>query len=122
MKLFTFAILITTVFALVVNVQAAAPANNNYANPQALSGASGTTTGTTVDATRDQGEPTHTADNSDVTVYRTVWFEWTAAESKPTFFGVTENAFDGAIAVYELDAVSPSACMPTRTRLAALLT
>jgi hypothetical protein len=80
-------------------IQAAPPANDNLANAEILSGISGMTNGTVIDATKEAGEFSHAMSNA-VTVHRTVWFEWTATENKPVVFEVTESGFDASIAVY----------------------
>lgn len=91
------AILLLTAGAFTVN--ATAPANDNLANAVTLSGTTGTTGGTTVDATQENGEYSHGLSNSDM-VYKTVWFEWTAAQTKPVVFEITAADFDSSMAVY----------------------
>jgi hypothetical protein len=95
-----FLILTLSVFVLFsAPVLAAPPANDSLANAQVLNGANGTANATTVDATRESGESAHSA--SGTTVYRTVWFSWTAAESKPVTFRVTAaNGFNPAMMAY----------------------
>lgn len=73
------------------------PANDNLANIQLLSGASGTANGSTIDATRQVGEAAHDFAR---TVERTVWFQWTPTVAKPVVFEITSADFDVAIAVY----------------------
>ncbi|MBS1797173.1 MAG: hypothetical protein JSS81_25320 [Acidobacteria bacterium] len=78
---------------------AAAPANDNLANAATISGASGSTTGTTAEATRETGEYTHTASGS-IQVYNTVWYQWTAPASGPVAVTATAGGFDASMAVY----------------------
>lgn len=60
----------------------AAPANDAFANAQAISGASGSVTGTNVDATKEVGEPNHTGNTGGASV----WFTWTAPATGNTRF------------------------------------
>ncbi|MBV9470569.1 MAG: hypothetical protein JOZ57_15120, partial [Abitibacteriaceae bacterium] len=53
--------------------QAAAPSNDNYASASLISGATGTTNGTTVEATIEPGEDTYPFAH-----YASVWYVWTA--------------------------------------------
>ncbi len=55
--------------------------------------------GNTVDATRQDGEYAHTIAGNGM-VHRTVWYQWTATESKPVVFEVTASGFDASISVY----------------------
>ena len=80
-------------------VMAAPPANDSLANATVLTGTSGSTAATVAEATRQTGEPLHGFNPLD-TVERTVWFEWTALESKPVKFSVSNAGFDPAMAVY----------------------
>lgn len=96
---FLFFIFIGLVAAFFVNeVQAAPPVNDDLQNLQIISGTSGSVNGSTVDATRQTGEPSHLSNLTPV--YRTVWFEWTAAETKPVVFQTTYADFDPVIAVH----------------------
>lgn len=95
---FLFFMLIGLVSAVFVNeLKAAPPANDNLANFQVISGASSSFSGNNVDATRQTGEATH---DSSAIVERTVWFEWTAVETKPVVFEITSADFDAAIGIY----------------------
>jgi hypothetical protein len=82
-----------------LSAQAAAPANDNLANAQTLSGATGTINGTVAEATRQGSEFSHSLTGGTL-VYRTVWYQWTATENKPAVFEISNAAFDSAIAVY----------------------
>lgn len=98
---FTKIILILTICfsAAAIPASAAPPANDNLANAVALNGASGTFNGTTAEATRESGEAPHTF-SAETSVYRTVWFQWTATEAKPVTFEVTTAGFDAGMAIY----------------------
>jgi len=94
---FTFLIIGILLFICSQDIKAAPPANDNLANFQTLSGASGLLSGTTIDATRESGEAGHDAS---ILVQRTVWFEWTATENKPVIFEITSANFDAAMGIY----------------------
>lgn len=92
-------ILAICTLASAIQTQAAPPANNNLANAATLTGASGTTNGTTLEATIETGEGYHT--NSEYErLYRTVWFEWTAPQTKPVSFEITSGGFDAGMAAH----------------------
>ncbi|MDM7921443.1 MAG: VCBS repeat-containing protein, partial [Pyrinomonadaceae bacterium] len=76
---------------------AAPPANDNLTGAVVLNGPTGSINGTAAEATRESGEPEHANTG---TVYSTVWYTWTASESKPVVFEISSHAFDSAIAVY----------------------
>lgn len=90
--------LMMCILAYVSEAQGAAPANDMLATAATISGASGSINGNTIDATRQSGEPSH--DTSSTLVYRTVWYNWTATESKPVVFEITFADFDPAISLY----------------------
>jgi hypothetical protein len=91
-----FSIFLTGVFSI---AGFAAPSNDNLANAQTLAGVAGSVAGSNVDATREQGEELHTT-TSTATVYRTVWYQWTAATSAPVVFEIASSAFDASLAVH----------------------
>jgi hypothetical protein len=93
------AILLLTAGAL--TALATAPANDNLAGAVVLNDEAGAVIGTTVDATREDGEYNHALSN-DAMVYHTVWYRWTAPETAPVQFYIYEAApgFDPAIAIY----------------------
>src|SRR5687767_5830217 len=65
------------------NAQAAAPANDNQTNATVFVAPFGAVQGTTMEATREQNELPHVYPG---TIYRTVWYKYTATETKPTYF------------------------------------
>jgi hypothetical protein len=75
---------------------AAAPSNDAFSSGQLLSGAQGSVSGSTVDATRESGEPWHAGGNGS----RSVWFRWTAPASGHVAFDTLTATFDTALAVY----------------------
>lgn len=92
-------LIFTFILICVTTAVAAPPANDNLVNSTALSGAAGTVIATTAEATRETGEPTHGMTSTE-TVYRTVWFSWTATQTKPVVFDVTSATFDASMSVY----------------------
>ena len=61
-------------FAVAVSAAAAAvPTNDNFGSAQAVSGSSGTITGSTVGATAEPGEPAHGGPGG-----ASIWYVWTA--------------------------------------------
>ncbi len=72
------------------------PANDMFAGAQALSGPSGTVTGTNVGATLETGEPKHAG----VANGASVWFSWQAAGSGATTVSTAGSSFDTVLAVY----------------------
>src|SRR5829696_4322062 len=79
-------------FALLLlagSAQAAAPANDNFSDAAAVTGASGTTSGTNVEATPETGEPSNHVDDccTDGDLGdASVWYQWTAPSTGLFFF------------------------------------
>ncbi len=73
-----------------------APANDRFANARTLTGASGTTTGSNTDATREAGEPNHAGNSGG----SSVWFSWVAPAAGNFTFETTGSDFDTLLAVY----------------------
>jgi hypothetical protein len=77
------------------------PPNDNFANAQAITGCSGTATGTTFGATNEAGEPSHDpTDNTAGSPDHTIWFKWTAPSSSSTTITTAGSDFDTILAVY----------------------
>jgi hypothetical protein len=70
-----------------------ASTNDNFSNATALSGASGSTAGTNIAATRETGEP-------EVGGASSVWFRWQAPASGSTTFDTQGSDFDTYLAVF----------------------
>lgn len=83
--------------ASALSIFAAIPSNDNLANAMVVAGPAESTLASTDEATREAGEPFHLLN---APIQRTVWFQWTAPETKPVFFLVTTFNFDAAMAVY----------------------
>ena len=78
----------------------AAPANDNRADAIALAESAGVTTGsidgTTVDATKEEGEPDHAGDPGGASV----WYSWRSGLAGRQSFTATAGNFDTLLAVY----------------------
>jgi len=72
------------------------PANNDFANAQQVAGGSGSITGTTMGATREQDEPLHAGNGGG----RSIWYRWTAPASGAYRFDTIGSGFDTLLAVY----------------------
>jgi hypothetical protein len=68
------------------------PANDNFANAQIISGASGVVTQTNAGATKEQGEPNH-ANNPGG---GSIWFRWTAPASGDAVFNTSNSRINCA--------------------------
>ncbi|MBI4662667.1 MAG: immunoglobulin domain-containing protein, partial [Verrucomicrobia bacterium] len=80
----------------------AAPANNAFANRISLAGASVTTNGSNVGATKEAGEPTHASSTSS----KSVWWTWTAPASGSVTIDTIGSSFDTLLAVYAGSSIS----------------
>ena len=100
-----FMVLATIALMLTLpSVASAAPANDNFADAQTISGQSASVGGTTAWATREVGEPDHyTSNPDDADVWlgdHTVWFRWTAPGSGSTTIDTCTANIDSILAVY----------------------
>src|SRR5438552_1669252 len=80
----------------------AAPANDNFANRIVLSGNSVGTTGTTVAATKEAGEPNHAGNPGG----HSIWWSWTAPATGDVTIDTAGSAFDTLLGVYTGASVS----------------
>jgi hypothetical protein len=78
-------------------VKAAAPANDNFANAQVVSGSSVNVTGTNVEATAQTGEPNHYSYH---VARRSVWYKWVAPSTASFGISTSGSSFDTLLAVY----------------------
>src|SRR5207248_6373361 len=85
-----------TWLALAGNVGRAAPANDNFASAQVLSGKFGTLTADNTAATVETGEPNHAG----LPPKASVWYQWTATEEGPVEFDTYNSSIDTVLAVY----------------------
>ncbi len=78
--------------------------NDNFADAYALSGANGSTTGTTAGMTREVGEPPHTTTAGSTWNWweevGSAWWKWTAPEDTTVVFDTAGSAFDTILAIY----------------------
>ena len=88
-------------FNLVI-AAAVAPANDNFASAQIVSGNSGTVMGANVNATKQAGEPSHAGNSGGASV----WYQWTAPSSGSATFDTLTSGFDTLLAVYTGAAVN----------------
>jgi hypothetical protein len=93
---FTLVVVVGSLFIAAPAV-AAPPANDNFANAMVL-GASGSLTQTSLEATKEPGEPDHAANRGG----RSVWFRWTAPSSGQARFATCGGAtsFDTLLGIY----------------------
>jgi len=73
-----------------------APANDLFANAQDLSGSSGSVTGTSVNATREAGEPNHAG----IPGGRSIWYRWREPATRTVTFETVGSGFDTLLAAY----------------------
>jgi hypothetical protein len=88
-------------------VSIAAPANDDFSAATVLTSATGTSTGTTVDATAEPSEPGHY-----FYAHHSIWYQWTAPSADPIDFNTLGSDFDTVLAVYtgsSVDALTPVA-------------
>ncbi len=78
------------------------PENDNFANAQMITNASGTTTGINVEATRETGEPDHAGNQGG----KSVWYRWQAPINGTATITTTGSNFDTLLAVYTGNAVN----------------
>ncbi len=81
---------------------AQAPANDNFANAFAISGASGTTNGSNVGATAEAGEPNLFG----LAAGESVWYTWTAPANGSYTFSTVGSDFDSLLGIYTGTAVN----------------
>src|SRR5579862_3445611 len=84
------------VFTTQVNVPPAPPANDDFANAQPLTGLIATVSGDTEFATTELGEPLHAG----VASGASVWFSYTAPQTRPMTLSTAGSKFNTVLAVY----------------------
>jgi Bacterial Ig domain len=82
-------------------VAVAAPANDDFANAEVLSGTSDSASGTNVEATKEEGEPDHAGHSGGASV----WYQWEAPESGTAVIDTCASDFDTLLGVYTGSAV-----------------
>ncbi len=85
------------VLAGTVTIHAAPPSNDNFENASVIAGATGSTNGTTVEATRQSGEPLHfRADDAG----NSIWYAWTVPSDGGYGLDTLGSELGNDIAVY----------------------
>jgi len=84
--------------------KANSPANDIFANAIVLTGVSGQTTGTNIEATKEPGEPNHIDEDYSRGGGYSVWYSWTAPETDIFYFDTLGSSFK-VLAVYTGSAV-----------------
>jgi hypothetical protein len=74
----------------------AAPANDDLANAQVITGLTGSVSSTNVGATKETGEPDHAGNPGG----HSIWYSWTAPADGNVAFTTLGSAFDTLLAVY----------------------
>ena len=82
--------------------QATAPVNDMFANAQALTGPTGSTTGSNVGATKETGEPKHAGNAGGASI----WYRWVATAATPVTIDTSGSSFDTLLGVYTGSAVN----------------
>lgn len=83
-------------------LEAARPANNNFANAAAVTGSSGTVTGVSLLANKEAGEPNHAGNLGGASV----WWKWVAPSAGQVSLDTHSSNFDTLLGVYQGAAVS----------------
>src|SRR5437588_11088673 len=78
------------------------PANDMFANAQAITGTSGNLSGSNVNATKEAGEPLHAGNAGG----KSVWYSWTAPASGQATIKTAGSSFDTLLGVYRGTSVS----------------
>jgi len=76
--------------------------NDNFSARRTISGASGTSTGSNVGATKESGEPNHAGNSGGASI----WFSWTAPAGGEVTFDTLTSSFDTVLGVYTGSAVN----------------
>jgi Ca2+-binding RTX toxin-like protein len=74
----------------------AAPTNDDFANAQVITGATGSVSGSNVGATKELGEPDHAGNAGG----HSIWYTWTAPADGKVAFTTAGSGFDTLLAVY----------------------
>ncbi|HEX8549955.1 MAG TPA: pre-peptidase C-terminal domain-containing protein [Abditibacteriaceae bacterium] len=82
----------------------ATPTNNDFLNAFPIFGSSGSQTGTTVNATKESGEPRHGGNDGG----KSVWYKWVAPVTGNVAFDTAGSAFDTILGVYTGPATNPT--------------
>lgn len=78
------------------------PSNDLFANAATINGGETTVTGSSLGASKESGEPAHAGEDGGASV----WWRWTAPESRSYIFSTAGSNFDTLLAVYTGSSVS----------------
>jgi hypothetical protein len=92
----TCAVLVAACCVFATSAWAAPPANDDFANAEALSGSSATAIADTTEATREEEEPAHDAHEGTASV----WYAWQAPATGTAVINTCGSDFDTVLAVY----------------------
>lgn len=95
---------LVALLAAAAPAQAAPPANDAFSDAIELAPAASSAPGTTVDATRQSGEPNHSEDGT--LSFASVWYRWTAPESATVQLDTCTTNYDTHLGVYTGNAVN----------------
>ncbi len=91
----------TGAFTLNWSLTTAGPPNDEFVNAQALTGTSGSVTGTTELATNEPGEPQHAGSSG----HQSIWYSWTAPQDGRFVFDDEGSSYGTVLAIYTGSAV-----------------
>lgn len=91
------------------------PANDHLASALAISGLEDQTTASTINATKEAGEPNHAGQTGGASI----WFTWTAPASEVMFFETLGSNFDTVLAVYTGSSLSSLTAVGSNNDLSA---
>jgi hypothetical protein len=91
------------------------PANDAFASAQTISGSLGSVTGTTLNATKQTGEPNHAGNIGG----SSVWYAWSAPSTSPVTFDTALSGFNTLLAVYTGTAVDTLTMVASNDDIAA---
>ena len=94
------AVAAVSVGALAAPAQAAPPSNDNFVDAQTLSGSSDSASQSTIEATREPGEPEVRYGEN------TIWYSWTAPSAGSVSIDTVGSDFDTTLGVFTGDAVN----------------
>lgn len=78
------------------------PSNDNFVNAQVINGSAGKVVATNINATREDGEPSHAGSSP----FSSIWYSWTAPSNGPFTFNTDGSDVNTRLAVYSGTAVN----------------
>ena len=95
-KLLVVVLVCAGLLALFPSPGSAAPANDNFSAAEAVTGRSGTVTGSNIGATKEIGEPSHAGDLGGASV----WYSWAPPRDATVTVDTSGSEFDTLLAIY----------------------